>query len=449
MTYVKLSSFGNDFGDIALEWYERSIDNKYSDLENTYNVCEQVALLFRSGTLKIGMDYSKAAKWFDKRLKSPYDDYDVPIYQHIADFYYSGGPCLNKDYFSAVYCYRKATNRGVIQKERNHLNVARMHYEGGFGIEKSYVEALFWCHKILLHKDNISIWIDACLLLAKMFREGGHGIDKNNAIALRLYKETRGLDCIHHRTFQIAMAEIYEEGGFGVERNYHRAYNIYMEQSSLRHSYSMYKVGHFHELGLCMERNCNEAFKYYLKAAEVGCSYGANAIGKMYLHGLLFQQDYSEALLWFEKAIKHDAYFAEPYNHIGYIYERGSDNIEKDYTKAMEYYKSAASLEDSKGQLNMGKLYFKGLGVPADKETALKYFEQSFNNGSKEAQQYIQECKDIKQGELVLDSLSLEELTAKLNEIEETSEMLKERIQQKKKKLEKQPLKNFHRHSTR
>lgn len=71
--------------------------------------------------------------------------------------------------------------------------------------------------------------------------------------------------------------------------------------------------------------------------------------------------------------------------HLGVYYEEGREGIEQDYAKAVEYYTMAISdknvhatmLGIPQTYLALGRLYENGLGVEADLETALGYYQQA------------------------------------------------------------------------
>ncbi|MGH9523135.1 MAG: hypothetical protein ACRD3E_11455, partial [Terriglobales bacterium] len=46
----------------------------------------------------------------------------------------------------------------------------------------------------------------------------------------------------------------------------------------------------------------------------------------------------------------------------------------RDYQKALEYYEQAASLGSYLAEYNIGVMYARGMGVPADNRTAAEWF---------------------------------------------------------------------------
>ncbi|KAF3948355.1 hypothetical protein CMV_025633 [Castanea mollissima] len=59
--------------------------------------------------------------------------------------------------------------------------------------------------------------------------------------------------------------------------------------------------------------------------------------------------------------------------------------VDKNYTKAKEYFEKAANNEDAGGHYNLGVMYLKGIGVKKDVKIACKYFILAANAGQPKA----------------------------------------------------------------
>lgn len=81
----------------------------------------------------------------------------------------------------------------------------------------------------------------------------------------------------------------------------------------------------------------------------------------------------------------------EQYN-IGYMYEYGV-GVEKDETKAFEWYQKVAILGHAKAQQNLGYMYENGQGVIKDEVEALFWYEKSAANGIEYAIKKVKEFK--------------------------------------------------------
>ena len=73
---------------------------------------------------------------------------------------------------------------------------------------------------------------------------------------------------------------------------------------------------------------------------------------------------------------------------------------QKEYTKALEGLKPLAEQDHVPSQINLGRMYHKGLGVEIDYKTAIKYYEMAANQGdNKDAQHTLGNLYRNGQGE--------------------------------------------------
>ena len=71
--------------------------------------------------------------------------------------------------------------------------------------------------------------------------------------------------------------------------------------------------------------------------------------------------------------------------NLGYMYLYGTNGVEQDFAKALEYYTMAAEQNDPNALNNLGSLYFNGIGTPADPKKALSLFNKSAELGNEYA----------------------------------------------------------------
>jgi TPR repeat protein len=95
---------------------------------------------------------------------------------------------------------------------------------------------------------------------------------------------------------------------------------------------------------------------------------------------------YDQALSWLQFSVsqnKADAQFV-----LGYLYEHGK-GLPLDFSKAAEYYRSAALQGYSPAETNLGGLYRRGNGVPRDAAISFHWYQLAAQHGNRVAQQNL------------------------------------------------------------
>ncbi|KAM6131414.1 protein sel-1 homolog 1 isoform 3-T3 [Pterocles gutturalis] len=110
--------------------------------------------------------------------------------------------------------------------------------------------------------------------------------------------------------------------------------------------------------GRGVEQNHQRAFEYFNQAANAGNSHAMAFLGKMYSEGSdVVPQSNETALQYFKKA------------------------ADMNYELALKYFQKAAEQGWVDGQLQLGSMYYNGIGVKRDYKQALKYFNLASQGG--------------------------------------------------------------------
>lgn len=148
-------------------------------------------------------------------------------------------------------------------------------------------------------------------------------------------------DCIRAAQQKDEHANIYRGichlGGFGVEKDYIKAYQLLSPEGDNfgRNPVALYYLGICYQLGLGTEKNDIKAFTRFLISATAGFA------PAQYETGLYYTQEI----------------------------------IDKDYQKAVEYFKAAADQGDPDAYFSLGTCYKEGKGVPQNLDKAKEYFQ--------------------------------------------------------------------------
>lgn len=97
-------------------------------------------------------------------------------------------------------------------------------------------------------------------------------------------------------------------------------------------------------------------------------------------------QDYKKAFYWYSLAAQKKNSAA--LNNLGVLYARGQ-GVEKNESKAIEYFEESYKLGNTGAMLNLGDAYLKGMGVKQNIPLAKKYFDEALVNGDKKASDYL------------------------------------------------------------
>ena len=161
-----------------------------------------------------------------------------------------------------------------------------------------------------------------------------------------------------------------------------------MKPADMR-SYVWYRIGKMHCYGLGTEQDYEKAFQWFLKSSQEGNKFAQYSLANLYYYGNSVEKDLSQAFLWYQKSASQ----GQPYASyaVAQMYSKGEYVAENNET-AQRYYKAALSgfLElESKDQADdnlfykIGVMYKNGLGTEADISKAIDYFKRSAEMNNK------------------------------------------------------------------
>ena len=154
-------------------------------------------------------------------------------------------------------------------------------------------------------------------------------------------------------------------------------------------SYVWYRIGKMHCYGLGTEQDYEKAFEWFLKSDQEGNKFAQYSLANLYYYGNGVEKDLSQAFLWYQKSASQ----GQPYASYAaaQMYSKGEYVAENKET-AQRYYKAALSgfLElESKDQADdnlfykIGVMYKNELGTEADISKAIDYFKRSAEMNNK------------------------------------------------------------------
>ena len=111
--------------------------------------------------------------------------------------------------------------------------------------------------------------------------------------------------------------------------------------------------------------------------------------GEDYFYGRGVEKNYIKAVEYFKKAADNDNIYAQ--NYLGMCYEYGL-GLEVDLNIAFQYYEYASKQGNIEAIANLGDMYFEGKGVEKNYIKAVECFKKAADNDNAYAQNYLGMC---------------------------------------------------------
>lgn len=199
------------------------------------------------------------------------------------------------------------------------------------------------------------------------------------AQALALYRDAAETGSVEA---EVQLARLYLEGGEGLDTDYAAALVWAERAASVGDTRGMVYLGKIWMEGLGANANSETALSWFVRADAQGDGKAARYIGLIALD----QADPDTAAEWFRKGAEGGDITSQYY--LGRAYQRG-EGVAQDFAAAMQWYKAAAERGDliaSDGMVGMASLYAAGQGVPHDTARARELYEQAATLGNERAQ---------------------------------------------------------------
>ena len=320
-------------------------------------------------------DYEKAFEWF---LKSAKEGNKFAQYSLGNLYYYGNG--TDKDLSQAFQWYMKSAEQGQPYAS---YSIAQMYNKGEY-VSKDENQAHEYYKQALTgfleleSKDQADD--NLYYKLGSMFKKGlGTDIDMDKAIDY--FKRSAEMNNTNAKR-TLALEYI---SGKHLELDIEKGLEMLTVCADRGDTLSCYKLGKIYFKGEIVYKDLNMAEKYLLKAAENKNEYALYSLGKLYLE----KEKYSlEKAVWcFEKALKYEE--IKPYAEYSLAKIMLDNNPYHDSEKAVSLLESAA-MENEWASFLLGRLYLYGTDdIQKDKEKALEWLELSAEQGNEYAQNML------------------------------------------------------------
>ena len=171
--------------------------------------------------------------------------------------------------------------------------------------------------------------------------------------------------------------------GLGTEQDYEKAFEWFERSAKQKNKFAQFSLANLYYYGSGIEKDLSQAFLWYQRSSSQGQPYAAYSIAQMYRYGEYVTKDndtaqryYQQALSGFLKIENDDMANDDLFYKLGQMFKLGL-GTDSDVTKAIEYFKRSAEMNNKNGLFEYGKALLTGEHIPQDTDSAVKLLEKA------------------------------------------------------------------------
>jgi ankyrin repeat protein len=186
----------------------------------------------------------------------------------------------------------------------------------------------------------------------------------------------------------MAYAGDLEEGVSAFQRkDYPRALTLLRPLAEQGNAIAQLRLADMLMFGNGVPPSAADAARWVRIAADQGNAEAQFKAGILYLNGNGVASDQAMAIKLLRASA--DQGYARGQSALGYVYMTGTPVLERDTAQAMAWLRKAAEQDDPTAPLNLGNMYFLGVGVPRDEAQAEKWYRKAADKGDPAASQAL------------------------------------------------------------
>ena len=183
--------------------------------------------------------------------------------------------------------------------------------------------------------------------------------------------------------------------GLGTEQDYEKAFEWFERSAKQKNKFAQFSLANLYYYGSGVEKDLSQAFLWYQRASSQGQPYAAYSIAQMYRYGEYVTKDndtaqryYKQALSGFLKIESDDMANDDFFYKLGQMFKLGL-GTNSDVTKAIEYFKRSAEMNNKNGLFEYGKALLIGEHIPQNADSAVKLLEKAVKLKNSNAKRFL------------------------------------------------------------
>ena len=183
--------------------------------------------------------------------------------------------------------------------------------------------------------------------------------------------------------------------GLGTEQDYQKAFEWFERSAKQKNKFAQFSLANLYYYGSGIENDLSQAFLWYQRASSQGQPYAAYSIAQMYRYGEYVTKDndtaqryYQQALSAFLKIESDDMANDDLFYKLGQMFKLGL-GTDSDVTKAIEYFRCSAEMNNKNGLFEYGKALLIGEHIPQNTDSAVKLLEKAVKLKNRNAKRFL------------------------------------------------------------
>lgn len=183
--------------------------------------------------------------------------------------------------------------------------------------------------------------------------------------------------------------------GLGTEQDYEKAFEWFERSAKQKNKFAQFSLANLYYYGNGVEKDLSQAFLWYQRSSSQGQPYAAYYIAQMYRYGEYVTKDndtaqryYQQALSGFLKIESDDMANDDLFYKLGQMFKLGL-GTDSDVTKAIEYFRRSAEMNNKNGLFEYGKALLIGEHIPQDTDSTVKLLEKAVKLKNSNAKRFL------------------------------------------------------------